>query len=388
MTRTTIGGLAAAAWLAVLTAPALAAPGNDDFENARPLGDAPVMVDGTLAGATTQPGDPTGQPVDVWYSFTPTTSGPVSVEIPERQGAVYSPPKVYTGADRQDLLPVDSQNGHWLGRTRFDAVAGQTYRIAVVGWRPEGTFKLRVRPATPPSNDDFADARHVRVPGLYQGENLEEATTELGEPRSVGKYTVWYRIRPRHSSRLTLEADTANCDARVGAFTGSRLSSLHRIAERSFAVRFNAQAGRTYRVRVSCTGGYVGDYTLDVSDGSIAGKGVHMTVKPGQTLDSVRRHGLRLDVGARRKVGVSIDLGVDRRTARRLGSRDRVIGHVRGRLGYGQDAPATIRLERSARRALAHRHRLDATLRLTLLDHAPNRVLNVPVHLRRAATGA
>jgi hypothetical protein len=79
---------------------------------------------------------------------------------------------------------------------------------------------------------------------------------------------------------------------------------------------------------------------------------------------------------------------VSRRTARRLGSRDQVIGHVRGVLGYGQSAPATIRLEPGAGRALAGRARLDATLRLTLLDHAPNRVMDVRVHLRHAIMGA
>jgi hypothetical protein len=389
MVRTTIGGLAVAVGLSAFAAPAVAAPGNDDFEHAAALGGgARVSVNGTLAGAGSQPGDPLGRAADVWYSYTPAAGGPVAISLPERDGSVAPPPTVYTGADRGHLLPVPSTQDGWYGRSRIDAVAGQTYWILVSGWQPQGDFTLRVRPAAAPSDDDFADARAVRVPGLYHG-SLEEATAELGEP-AIGRSqqaSAWVRIRPRNSSRLTVDARGSSCGATVGAFTGSDVDDLHRVAEHFTTIRFAAVRNHTYMLRVSCPGGYLGDYTLDVSDGSIKGKGVHMAVKPGQTIHSVRAHGLRLDVGARRKVGVSIDLLVSRSTARTLHLRERVLGHVRGQLGYGQKAPATIRLNAAARRALAGRRSVKATARLTLLDNAPDRVLEVPVRLQ-ATMGA
>jgi hypothetical protein len=386
MYRTTIGGLAATAALAVLATPAMAAPGNDDFEHAQPVGAMPAAVSGTLDGATAQPDTPHPQSTDVWYSVTPTTTGPLSVELPVLTGSVSAPPAVYTGPDRSHLTPVTQDPDAWYGRVHFDAVAGQTYWIQVGGSQGAGAFRLDVRPATAPANDAFADARRIRVPGLYSG-NLEDATTELGEPATSGGSTVWYRIRPAHSGRLTADVGDSACDASVAAFTGSDLGELHPVGRERPTIRFAAQRGRTYRLRVACSGGVMGTYTLDVSDGSIEGKGVQMSVVPGQTVDGVRAHGLRLDVSARRKVGVAIDLLVSSTTRRRLGLADRVIGHVRGTLGYGQKAPATIRLERSARRALAGHDRLDATARLTLLDNAPNRVLERPVRLR-ATMGA
>jgi hypothetical protein len=386
MYRSTIGGLAATAALAVLASPALAAPGNDDFEHAQPVGALPAGVSGTLDGATFQADVPHRDNADVWYSVTPPTSGPVAVELPKRTGSVDAPPAVYTGPDRSHLTPVTSAPDAWYGRTRFDATAGQTYWIQVAGWRAQGDFRLDVHPVAAPANDAFADPRTIRVPGLYPG-SLEDATTELGEPATTATSTVWYRIRPAHTGRLTVDAGGAACNASVAAFTGSDLGELRQVAASRSTIRFAVQRGRTYRLRVGCSGGFLGTYTLDVSDGSIAGKGVRMSVVPGQTVDSVRAHGLRLDVSARRKVGVAIDLLVSRAGQRRLDLPDRVVGHVRGTLGYGQKAPATIRLERSARRALAGHDRLDATARLTLLDNAPNRVLERRVRLR-ATMGA
>jgi hypothetical protein len=386
MFRSTMGGLAAAAGLAVFAAPAMAAPANDDFEHAQPIGAVPAGVPGTLNGATPQMGVGRGANADVWYSFTPSASGPVAIALPEHNGSVDSQASVFTGPDGSHLTPVTPQPDRFYGRVRFDATAGQTYWIEVTGYQANGAFTLRARNAVAPANDDFADAQRIRVPGLYHG-NLEDATTELGEPSAAPQPTVWYRIKPRHSGRLTVDAGGSSCPAVVGAFTGG-LGELHRVAEHANVIRFTAKRGHTYRLRLACTsGGYLGDYTLDVSDGSIEGKGVKMSVVPGQTVDSARAHGLRLDVSARRKVGVAIDLLISRRTQHRLHLPDRVIGHVRGPLGYGQQAPATIRLERSARRALAGRDRLDGTARLTLLDKAPNRVLDQRVRLR-ATMGA
>jgi hypothetical protein len=373
ITRTAI---ATAAVLAATAAPAWAAPANDDWEHAATLGAAPVAVDGTLTGATAQADD---DGINVWYAYRPATSGPVAVELPRHDGFVEGPPSVYTGATRDSLRFLPAQRDQWYTRTRFDAVAGQTYWIEVRGDGARGEFTLSLHQVAAPANDAFADARRLRVPTLLHG-NLEDGTVELGEKGvHEGSSSVWFTIRPKHTGRLTVDGSGSSCWPTVGAFTGGTVSSLHRVAEASRTVRFNAHRGRTYHLQLACTSGETGAYELDVSDGSIAGKGVTMKVRPGQSVGSVRRHGLRIDVGARRKVGVDIDLLVTRGTARHLHLRSGLLGHVRGTLGYRQQAPATILLNAAARRALAGRHHLAATLRLTLRDHAPNRVLTVPV---------
>ena len=378
ITRTAI---ATAAVLAATVAPAwAAAPPNDNWEHAAPLGAAPVTVDGTITGATAQADD---DGINVWYAYRPTTSGPVAAELPHHEGYVEGPPTVYTGATRDTLQFLPAQRDQWYTRTRFDAVAGQTYWIEVRGDGALGDFTLAVRPLTAPSNDDFTDARFLRVPGQYHG-LLEQGTTELGEPPLRGSgapSTVWFTVRPRHSSRLTVDGKGSSANVQFDVYTGSDTSELHHLAWGGTAVRFGVKAGRTYRIRLASFGGETGDYVLDVSDGSIAGKGVHMKVRPGQSVGSVRRHGVRLDVGARRTVGVDIDLLVSKSTARHLHLAGRRLGHVGGQLGYHQNVPATVRLNRAARRALAGRSHLRATLRLELRDKGPNRVLTVPVRL-------
>ena len=125
-----------------------------------------------------------------------------------------------------------------------------------------------------------------------------------------------------------------------------------------------------------------GEFSLDVSDGSIAGKGVALAIAPDQTVDGVRARGLRMVVSTRRKVTVGIELRVSRRTARRLDLPGQVLGRTRGTLQPGQKLPATLRLSAAARQALAHELELRATARLTLLNSsAPNRTLEVPVRL-------
>jgi hypothetical protein len=96
----------------------------------------------------------------------------------------------------------------------------------------------------------------------------------------------------------------------------------------------------------------------------------------------VIERGLRTVVQAKRKTTVGIELVISRAAARELGIERRVIGSVRGTLGYRQKLPATIRLTGEARKALAGRDSLSAVLRLTLLKtNAPNRVTTVPVEI-------
>jgi hypothetical protein len=99
-------------------------------------------------------------------------------------------------------------------------------------------------------------------------------------------------------------------------------------------------------------------------------------------VESVRSRGLRLVVGARRKVRISLVLEVSRATARELGLRSTQLGRATGTLGYHDERPAAIRLSGAARRALRDADALTAKVRATILhSDAPNRVLTSPVDL-------
>src|SRR4051794_24262426 len=104
MRRTTLTAFAATAWMAAAAAPApAAAPANDDFEHAQPLGDVPAATVGTRTEATRQANEPPGLQT-VWYTLQPSQSRRVAIET-ESQGSV-PVVAVYTGSSLNDLHEV------------------------------------------------------------------------------------------------------------------------------------------------------------------------------------------------------------------------------------------------------------------------------------------
>jgi hypothetical protein len=375
MDRLRLGAIAVAAWMAAVAAPAAAAPPpNDVCETATPLGDAPVEIDGTNRGAARQPGEPLNGIQTVWYGFNPSVGGRVAVEVAPIGSSAERLIGVYTGSALGSLAEVGTGAGT-EARVAFDAVAGETYRIAVARTWESSPFHLRIRPMGVPANDAFHDAVTIGVPSVHVG-NLADATSEFGE--SDESHSVWYRFRPRHTGLHWLET-TGTC-AGVGLYTGGSLDELKRVATRSGG--FRLRRGRIYHASVTCYGSSFGDYALRLSDGSIAGDGVALEADTGQTVDSVRARGLRLTVSAARSVAVAMELRISRRTARRLGLDSRVVGRLRGHVARDQARTAAIRLSRAARRALDGERELNATIRLELSGStSPDRVLDVPVSL-------
>ena len=114
--------------------PSYAPPPNDNFESAQSLavGEA---VSGFTAYATTQPGEPLPNAKQtIWYTFTPTTSGTLRVEV---GGGERDPAKVrfgvYSGTSLSTLTTVAGPTTLAGSRTfpQFEAVAGKQYWIDI-----------------------------------------------------------------------------------------------------------------------------------------------------------------------------------------------------------------------------------------------------------------
>ena len=361
-------------------ASAAAPPANDAFETPVVLGDASVT--GRFDEATRQPGEPDHGAQSLWYVHRPSKTGRVAVRLTPGNGLAEV--TVYTGTTLTALHDVGGAFDNGYGaRVAFDAVAGQEYRVAVSN-RCQGCstvgFGLEVRPAPMPANDEFSQARSLRIPGKYSG-NVADATAELGEAERH-RHSVWYRLKPRRTGSLTIDLASRKCGgATMTLYTGSELSTLRRVRS-GVPIRLTAVRGRVYRLVVDCTRPGLGDFVLSLSDGSIRGKGVKLAVTPDQTVESVLANGLRMTVSAERRVGVGIDLRVSRATARRLGVNSRVLGRTSGAVDYGKSLPAVVRLTGAARRALADVEHLRGIVRLEILrTDAPNRVLKVLVRL-------
>lgn len=367
--------------IGVPAASAAAPPANDAFAAAAPIVSTTESVRSTLDGATLEAGEPDHGVQSVWYVFRPTESRRVAVEFLAGQN-ITPVTSVYTG-DSVSALQRIGQARYFRGRVPFEAVAGQTYHIAVAtqagGPTTNSVFRVRLRDMPLPSNDAFADAKPIRIPGKYRG-NAADATAELGEDESHS-HSLWYRFRPSRTVNLTIDMIRGYCSGDVTLYTGSRLASLRKVDDGP-PIRLKARRGRLYYLAVDCYIPSLGDFILTLSDGSIKGKGVKLAVDEGQTVDSVRARGLRMKVTAERRVGVGIELKVSRATADRLGLKSTVLGTASGPVNYNRSLPVDLRLTRAARRALVDVDRLDATIRLEILrSDAPNRVLRVPVSL-------
>jgi hypothetical protein len=134
-------------------------PANDDFANAQGLpGALPISVGGTTIDAGSQTGEPNhgedfGALTSVWYRWTPSASGPVSIDTCSSDfDALIG---VHTGAALNALTRVATSEGGpgcggpFGGKLTMNVSAGTTYLIAVDGFK-EGDFTLALQSLSQP----------------------------------------------------------------------------------------------------------------------------------------------------------------------------------------------------------------------------------------------
>ena len=129
-------------------------PVNDNFASAQTVTGCAATVNGTSIGASREPGEPNHEPSgspntignrSVWYQWQASNSGTVTLTTANsRFDTVLG---VYTGSSVGSLTTIGKNDDVQLGvitssRLEFQAIAGQTYRIAVDGFpnNPGGDF--------------------------------------------------------------------------------------------------------------------------------------------------------------------------------------------------------------------------------------------------------
>jgi len=272
-------------------------PANDDFAGATSIvGDPPHNVSGSTriadkeAGEPDHAGDPGGH--SVWYSWTPSTSGPVDISTCSSFfGNLDTLLAVYTGSAVNALTPVAGNDDNLAGEgfpgckgtdseVSLEVTAGTTYRIAVdAAGGTRGAFNLRIRGR--PENDDFAEPKVISpgLPGFLTQSTNRLATKETGEPSHAGDpggSSVWFSWTPSSSgpvaiSTCTLESDV---DTLLAVYTGSSVDALTPVAgdddssqsscggATDSEARFEAVAGTTYLIAVDGKGGEQGRFDL------------------------------------------------------------------------------------------------------------------------------
>jgi len=279
----------------LLTTPAWAAPANDAFSNATALS---ATLPTSVAGSNVEAGKEAGEPDhagdagghSVWYSWTPSSSGPVGIKTSCFSG-LHSLIAVYTGTAVGSLTPVADNKGspppncfNESGEVAFNVTAGTTYRIAIDGVDgAQGSFELLLDP--PPANDDFVSAETLATePPISAFASNRLSDKQVGEPNHAGElggHSVWYSWTPSTGGQVEIStcAPFSNIDSLLAVYTGSGLDSLSPVAANDDGpspalfpeckgtdseVRFDATAGTTYRIAVDGASGTVGKFTLRI----------------------------------------------------------------------------------------------------------------------------
>lgn len=250
-------------------------PSNDSFA----LGSILSGRSGTLTGNNLRASKQTGEPDhastvggrSVWYRWTAPEAGLATFDTFDSNFdsvlAVYSGTTVSALTALGDNDDVDRTTRQ--SRVTVPVVGGQTYRVAVDGFRTDSSFqragdiKVTWDFELGGGNDAFASAQVLKGrTGRVTGEN-RGATKESGEPRHAdgrGGASIWFKWTAEADGEATFDTLGTTFDTLLGIYTGESVAALTLIAKdddiaASRAVytsraRFVARAGQTVFIAV------------------------------------------------------------------------------------------------------------------------------------------
>jgi hypothetical protein len=287
------GASGAFGWFSLRAQQTSPTPPNDLCPNAIVVNVGNPAACGTTVCATpSSPGSiptPCGNSVntpDVWYAFTPTCNGAITINT---CGACPPNPafdtvlSVYTGTcPSLTLVPGACNNNATAGpcafslqsQVSFPGVAGVTYYIRVSGSGPAtvGYFRLNISQvvATPPPNDLCANATAI-TNGVYPWNNCGANTDGPNNFGCQPLEDVWFKFTAACAGPVWINTCGSAIDTVLSVYTGN-CGSLSLLGCNDNAaigngpcggslqsfLTFNALAGQTYRIRVGSPGPITG----------------------------------------------------------------------------------------------------------------------------------
>ena len=246
------------------------APSNDNCSNAKSVGNVTNLPFDTMCATVDGPGLCTDGP-NLWYRYTATNTGPVTVSL---LGSQYDTKLgIYRGSacyPSQEVECNDDFSGHLESQITFQATAGQVYLIEIGGYNADavgqGVLTISSGGSTPPppstNNNNCADAQQVS-----EVENLAFDTTNAtfdGPGHCIQTPNLWYCYTASCTGDVTVSLLGSSYDTMLAVYRGcecypsvSDLIACNDDFGGSTAsqVTFAATAGHQYLVEV---GGYDG----------------------------------------------------------------------------------------------------------------------------------
>lgn len=233
-------------------------PANDDFTQAVNIASLPFSQPADTAGATLEPGEPSGGCGSIsgslWYSFTPADTGSLSVTTSVILG--YPVLTVLTGSSLGNLTPVGCHS--YTGPTTFRAVAGQTYYLQLGAFTGGSTLvELSIRVA-PPVHAAFgftpADPSVFDSTGFFDNSSDPGGAQIVGWQWHFGDGASGTGCCPSH--RYTADGDytasltVTTADGRTASTSQVIQVRTHDVSIDQFTVPRTARAGQTKRITV------------------------------------------------------------------------------------------------------------------------------------------
>jgi hypothetical protein len=239
-------------------------PVNDDIANATPVTSVPFTATQDSLTATQNANDPSpscGSPnqFTVWYSFTPTASGAISVTTTAADGnpptaTAYSGPPQATATTPLTEVSCSGANSG----LKLNVTAGTTYYFMLGSFdEPASTFDLDLETIIPPPNDDIANATPVTDLPFSATQDSLTATADLHDPSSSnlacgsgGGPTVWYSYTP--TANGTIDAGTSGgffppvATAYSGPANATSSDPLTQVDCSNAGLQMNVTAGTAY----------------------------------------------------------------------------------------------------------------------------------------------
>jgi subtilisin family serine protease len=244
-------------------------PENDNLARAAVLADVPAIVISNSLNASAEADEPphAGQPArrSLWWKWTARADGRVvfatEYTVFDAVIAVYTSPSGSPVMEDLILLAENDDNnfgGTWA-EVKFEAVAGETYYIAVDHKSGEESVAW-LNAFRPEANDDFAD--RFLLPGDAFSQNAMNilATFEAGEPDHDGNgsgYSLWWEWIPDSSGDFLITTEGSMLPTVLGVYTGDLVDRLAAVASDSHSgpeaasqVVVRAVAGQPYQIAV------------------------------------------------------------------------------------------------------------------------------------------
>jgi len=249
----------------------LPAPRNDSFYRSTHIEGTSYVTNATNEGASSEPTEPGANsryyyptPLrSVWWCWTAPMSGAFAIEVTSEE--ISPQVGVYVGSNPSQLETIASANGSAKVVSVFKATAGTHYFFSVNS-PYSGDFVFRLRPATPPSNDDHTNRIALTGTDFTISASNIDATREpaLGIDSGESSASVWWRWTAPATGRY-LAAVASQAFSPVLAILETNAHGWARGYD-SARVTFSADAGEQLDLRVAAYGGAMGNFTLSISN--------------------------------------------------------------------------------------------------------------------------